>query len=220
MSDQAKPVIYADEPDTTCPVDVNDLLPCRYCGSLHLQYNSWYLINKNVDAIECQRCHAGAPLEIWQKPPLELELPPRETQESVSAWAVQTFGPVGSNLRVAARANEEMAELLRCLSVDDNSPNAPEECADVIIVLMRLLDRFEANMHDAIDAKMAKNRQRKWEKDGSGHGYHVRMSSVNGVRVHIADDFKLTPELAKEVEKIVAKMGLTSLLELLGDIER
>jgi hypothetical protein len=35
-----------------------------------------------------------------------------EDQESISAWADQTFGPASSNARVAARANEVMAELL------------------------------------------------------------------------------------------------------------
>ena len=43
-----------------------------------------------------------------------------EDQESMSAWADQTFGPASSNARVAARANEGMAELLRALIADDN----------------------------------------------------------------------------------------------------
>ena len=65
-----------------------------------------------------------------------------ETQETISAWAEETFGPAGSNLRVAARANEEMAELLRHLSSDPAHPKAPEEAADVVIVLSRLATRL------------------------------------------------------------------------------
>ena len=96
-----------------------------------------------------------------------------ETQNSVSAWAEETFGPVSSNARVAARANEEMAELLRVLTRDDEAlDQVADECADVVIVLMRLADRMGFGLQDAIDQKMAVNRGRTWGRDGSGHGYH------------------------------------------------
>ena len=95
-----------------------------------------------------------------------------ETQKSVATWAQDTFGPVSSNARVAARANEEMAELLRALTTDDEAAGAAEECADVVIVLMRLADRMGFDLRGAIDAKMMVNRERKWARDGSGHGYH------------------------------------------------
>jgi hypothetical protein len=49
-----------------------------------------------------------------------------EDQESISAWADQTFGPASSNARVAAKANEEMAELLRALIADDNHARPPK----------------------------------------------------------------------------------------------
>jgi NTP pyrophosphatase (non-canonical NTP hydrolase) len=166
-----------------------------------------------------------------------------ETQASISAWAEQTFGPVSSHARVAARANEEMAELLRCLTVDEHHPKAGEEIADVVIVLARLATRLGvdlardfpvkapartrhlatlpgpfaqaacaneqlaillralslevefmaasllltvvidlhilaahlgADVQQQVDAKMAVNRARQWQLDGSGHGYHVR----------------------------------------------
>jgi len=67
-----------------------------------------------------------------------------------------------------------MAELLRALTVDDNNPKAAEEIADIFIVLYRLGERLGVNLHDEIDHKMKTNRLRKWHKDGSGHGYHVR----------------------------------------------
>lgn len=97
-----------------------------------------------------------------------------ETQKSISVWADQAFGPAGSNARVAARANEEMAELLRALTADDEHPKAPEEIADVVIVLNRLASRMGFDLGRLVDEKMAVNRQRTWQKDGTGHGYHVR----------------------------------------------
>lgn len=98
----------------------------------------------------------------------------RETQASISRWAFDTFGPASSNVRVATRANEEMAELLRALAADDKHPKAAEEIADVVIVLYRLATRLEVDLHEVIDRKMATNRNREWNRDNSGHGYHVR----------------------------------------------
>jgi NTP pyrophosphatase (non-canonical NTP hydrolase) len=97
-----------------------------------------------------------------------------ETQESCATWAQETFGPVSSNARVAARANEEMAELLRWLTVADDHPKAAEEIADVVIILYRLADRLGVDLPGMIDAKMAENRTRRWQVGGDGHGYHIR----------------------------------------------
>jgi hypothetical protein len=97
-----------------------------------------------------------------------------ETQDTIANWANDTFGPVGSNARVAARANEEMAELLRKLAADDKHQGAPEEIADVVIVLCRLATRLGSNLWDEVERKMAINRTRKWELTQDGHGYHVR----------------------------------------------
>ena len=41
-----------------------------------------------------------------------------ETQESISIWAEEAFGRAGSNARLAGRANEEMAELIRAATSD------------------------------------------------------------------------------------------------------
>lgn len=96
----------------------------------------------------------------------------RESQESISQWIEETFGPVGSNARVAARANEEMAELLRTVTIQDDHPEIAEELADLVIVLYRLATRVGADLHSEIDRKMGVNRARKWVTDGSGCGYH------------------------------------------------
>lgn len=110
---------------------------------------------------------------------LALEVPsllnggPVETQATISAWAEATFGPAGSNARAVARANREMAELLEHVTSDDHHPEAAEEIADVVIVLYRVATRLGIDLHERIDAKMARNRVRRWRLDGTGHGYHV-----------------------------------------------
>lgn len=98
----------------------------------------------------------------------------RETQQTISEWIEETFGPAGSNARVVARANEEMAELLRDVTIDDAHPKAAEEIADVFIVLYRVATRLGVDIHELIDRKMAVNRARRWKLDGSGCGYHVK----------------------------------------------
>lgn len=100
-----------------------------------------------------------------------------ETTASISKWAEETFGVAGSNARVAARANEEMAELLRKVtSAKDGEADTEtaQECADVVIVLHRLAHRCGYDLNAMVDRKMEINRQRQWKQDGSGHGYHVR----------------------------------------------
>jgi NTP pyrophosphatase (non-canonical NTP hydrolase) len=98
----------------------------------------------------------------------------REDQKSISRWAEETFGSASSNARVAARANEEMAELLRHLTSDDNHQEAVEEAADIIIVLYRLAERMGKDLHAEIDRKMKVNRGRTWRKAEGGCSYHVR----------------------------------------------
>src|SRR5467141_2355210 len=73
-----------------------------------------------------------------------------ETQSTISEWAEATFGPAGSNLRCATRANEEMAELLREIAIDDHSPKASDEAADVTIVLCRLAERMRFHLVDEL----------------------------------------------------------------------
>jgi hypothetical protein len=99
---------------------------------------------------------------------------PAETQKTISKWAEETFGPVGSNASVAARANQEMSELLRSLAGDDSNPKAIEEAADVVICLYRLVERMGGDLLAEIDRKMQVNLTRKWELDGDGHGRHVK----------------------------------------------
>jgi NTP pyrophosphatase (non-canonical NTP hydrolase) len=72
-------------------------------------------------------------------------------QYEISKWQDDTFGPPSSNARSAARANEEMAELLAALTVDDNHPKAAEEAADIVIVLYRPMTLLGKNMNTEIE---------------------------------------------------------------------
>jgi NTP pyrophosphatase (non-canonical NTP hydrolase) len=96
-----------------------------------------------------------------------------ESQATINEWITSTFGETGSNFSVAARANQEMAELLMALAVDDDHPKAVEEAADIVIVLYRLAERRGMDLHAEIDRKMAINRARRWNV-ANGHGYHVK----------------------------------------------
>lgn len=98
----------------------------------------------------------------------------KESQQTITDWANDTFGLSTSNARVAARANEEMAELLKALTVDDKHPKAAEEIADVIIIFMRLATNLGVDLVDEVQNKMKVNRSRQWSLDKSGHGYHLR----------------------------------------------
>lgn len=98
-----------------------------------------------------------------------------ELQKDVSQWAETTFGSVGSNASVAARANKEMSELLMALAVDDNNPSAPCEAADVLLVLLRLADRMGFDLMQVAEEKMEMNKRRDWQLDGNGHGYHIEI---------------------------------------------
>ena len=97
----------------------------------------------------------------------------RETTESIAKWADETFGLAPSLSRVAARANEEMAELLRSATSGQPVEDVIAEAADVVIVLTRLAHAGGQDLWTAVENKMAINRERKWMLDDSGAGYHV-----------------------------------------------
>lgn len=94
------------------------------------------------------------------------------TQAVIAHWARETFGQ-STNMRAATRANEEMAELLKALAIDEKHPKAPEELADILICMYRIAENLGVDLHDEVDKKMRGNYVRVWEKDGSGCAYHV-----------------------------------------------
>lgn len=98
----------------------------------------------------------------------------RENQKTCTEWADHAFGPTEIP-RIAARANEEMAELIRAATTGFvDADKISEEAADIVIILYRLVSIVGRDLHGMVDKKMVINRGRKWERDGTGHGYHVR----------------------------------------------
>jgi hypothetical protein len=65
-----------------------------------------------------------------------------ETQETICDWAEAAFGSTGSDLRVLARANEEMAEAMRAETAGKLESEIAVEIGDVLIVLCRLGKRM------------------------------------------------------------------------------
>lgn len=98
----------------------------------------------------------------------------QETQKTICDWAEETFGPAPSLARIAARANEEMAELLRHATSGQAGEKLVEEAADVVIILYRIAENCGLDLLAAVDEKMVVNRAREWRLDKTGHGYHVR----------------------------------------------
>lgn len=102
---------------------------------------------------------------------------PHETQQSITQWADETFGKTENSTagrrRGLARLVEEIKEFLELCNgmpetINDEYYEALKlEIADIIIVGSRLVG-------DAVDRKMFINRQRKWRRDGTGHGYHIK----------------------------------------------
>ena len=92
----------------------------------------------------------------------------RESETTIQQWARDAFGPAPS--RIAARANEEMAELLMAVNGDALVPaEIASECADIIIMMCRMADRVGFDLGAAIDEKMRINRARRWDaEDGVG----------------------------------------------------
>jgi hypothetical protein len=129
------------------------------------------LLVRNTELVEENRRLQREPQEIAT---VQIAPAPHENQDSITQWAEGVFGPCPSNMLIAARALEELAELIMELARDDNSPKAIVEIADIFIVLYRLGSRLYGDIHNNIDMKMAVNRGRKWVKDGAGQGRHIK----------------------------------------------
>lgn len=115
-------------------------------------------------------------------------------QRAIVEWSDATFGEPSSNLSIAVRANEEMAELLRCLTGDDLSQEARLEVADIVIILCRLTDRLGGTVVGDVGRKMEINVGRTWRRRGDGHGQHVRENS-DDVTLANASNEQLLSEL-------------------------
>ena len=105
-----------------------------------------------------------------------------ENQETITAWAEETFGPSHPAV-VAARMSIEVAELVSGLStvshlpVEDMDPVTlaalRDEIADVNVMLSQVAKKLNVDIAAATDFKMAINRKRSWGRTASGHFQHT-----------------------------------------------
>lgn len=93
-----------------------------------------------------------------------------ETQETISKWGRETFGPPDSPERIAARLNEEFAEFMNAVLLGED---VESEAADILVVLYQYAQAKGFDLHEATDAKMLVNRARKWKVGEGGVGQHV-----------------------------------------------
>jgi len=100
-----------------------------------------------------------------------------ETTETIGEWAEGTFGPVNP----VDAAHRIMKEAVECAEATsqlvlhglDAEEKVRLELADIIITCRRLAYTLGLDVDDAVNIKMAVNRQRKWRLDGRGGGQHV-----------------------------------------------
>ena len=99
----------------------------------------------------------------------------RETSSSIAQWAELAFGPVSDLTALVTRAEQELAELNAAILSGSSTDNIEAEAADVTILLHRIVaEGADGELSDAVDAKMAINRARKWQPAGDGTGKHIK----------------------------------------------
>ena len=94
---------------------------------------------------------------------------------AIGVWCEKTFGPATPAVTVA-RANQEMAELIKAVAGDQPAQVILEEIADVIICLRRLAYQMGGSWYlgseDHVNRKMQINVKRKWKLNGDGTAQH------------------------------------------------
>ncbi len=96
-----------------------------------------------------------------------------ETQQTIAAWAEETFGPATDQTVLVRRARVELDELLDATAAGDTA-EIGKEAADIAILLYRLLELNGLDLGAEVTAKMAENRARKWRPKGDGTGSHIK----------------------------------------------
>jgi NTP pyrophosphatase (non-canonical NTP hydrolase) len=95
-----------------------------------------------------------------------------ETQQTVTAWAEETFGPVSATTVLVDRAQLEMDELAEAVAGQDQQA-VGQEIADILILLYRLATLHGCDIDEIVTTKMQINRTRRWTKKGDGTGRHI-----------------------------------------------
>ncbi len=98
---------------------------------------------------------------------------PGETQQTIAAWAEETFGPATDQTVLVRRAQVELEELLEATAEAD-AAEIGKETADIAILLYRLMELNGLDLSAEVTAKMAENRARSWCAKGDGTGSHIK----------------------------------------------
>ena len=94
------------------------------------------------------------------------ETPPNETQKSISAWASATFSGQTPGSKIA-HLRDELEELAE-------KPDDKEEIADLLILLLNIMEMAGGDWQEEVNKKMAKNRARTWSApDERGVCHHI-----------------------------------------------
>lgn len=96
-----------------------------------------------------------------------------ETQETISKWAIETFGKPQDEEIILTRFMDEVQELDDKFSEGAENQAIIDECADVLIILYQVANTHGFDLHEAVNKKMQTNRARKWDTKGDGVGQHV-----------------------------------------------
>ncbi len=97
----------------------------------------------------------------------------KETQASIVKWADETFGPIADEETAAKRMFDEVFEMEDDY-FEDQYDKVAKEFIDVFVTGVRFLAMKGIDFQEALDAKMAINRARKWRSNGDGTGQHIK----------------------------------------------
>ena len=111
----------------------------------------------------------------------------RETQQTITRWAEDTFGETHP-ASIARRMGLEVLELLEGFEAAGDEPVGrmprdvvealQEECGDIYIMLSQIAEKLGADLAAVADDKMRVNRTRRWAYDPvSGTTRHVEECS-------------------------------------------
>lgn len=132
---------------------------------------------------------------------------PHETQYTIAEWNKATFG-ARSPLDIAKRAEKEFNEMLSALqrvetarkdgepdsTLRSYSADAAMEAADVVIMLMSVVNGLKCDLLRLVDVKMGVNRKREWHHDPvSGSSRHVGSDAKPGELLDRRPDFFVEP---------------------------
>lgn len=104
-----------------------------------------------------------------------------ETQQTISEWAIKTFGEP-SNVELVIwhmlMEADELKEKLLSGGVYAKEELA-EELADIFIVGYQCFTVLGVDANECVDRKMKVNRARRWNMNGDGTGQHIKEDRSN-----------------------------------------